>query len=154
MGMVDIGEKKITERVAVVEGKVLLKPSVIRAINERKIPKGDVLEAARVAGILAAKKTPSLIPLCHPIPIEYADIEFSVENREIKIKTTVKGVTKTGVEMEAFTATAVSALTIYDMCKALDREIVISEIKLVKKTGGGRGTYIRQQKPKTYTSEV
>ena len=142
--MINISEKKVTEREAMVEGKVSLKPSVILAIKKKKIPKGDVLEAAKLAGILAAKKTPYLIPLCHPIPIEYVDVQFFLEKKEIKIKTVVKGKAKTGVEMEAFTATAISLLTIYDMCKPLDREITISEIKLVRKTGGGSGTYERK----------
>lgn len=143
--MVDISNKKITNREAIVEGRVFLKPTVIKLIKQKKIPKGDVLEAARLAGILAAKKTPEIIPLCHPIPIEFVDIEFSLRNKEIKIRTIVKGMAKTGVEMEAFTATAVAALTIYDMCKPIDREIVISEIKLLKKTGGKSGIYIRSK---------
>lgn len=144
MKMIDVGKKEITERKAIVEGKVLLKPSVILAIKRKRIPKGDVLEAAKLAGIIAAKKTPYLIPLCHPIPIEYVNIEFSLGKKEIKIMTTVKGRAKTGVEMEAFTATAVSALTIYDMCKFLDRGIAISDIRLLKKTGGKSGTYIKK----------
>ena len=143
MKMIDIGKKKVTLREAVVEGKLSLKPAVILAIKRKKIPKGDVLEAARLAGILAAKKTPLLIPLCHPIPLDYVDIQFFLRKREIKIRTKVKAKAKTGVEMEAFTATAVSSLTIYDMCKPLDRTITISEIKLVQKTGGKSGTYIR-----------
>ena len=144
MKMIDIGKKKITEREAVVEGKILLSPSVILAIKKKEIPKGDVLEAAKLAGILAAKKVPFLIPLCHPIPIEYVGIEFSLSKREIRIETAVKGQAKTGVEMEAFTATAVACLTIYDMCKSLDRGATISEIKLLKKTGGKSGAYARK----------
>lgn len=144
--MIDIGKKEVTEREAVVEGKVFMKPSVVQTIKKKKIPKGDVLEAARLAGILAAKKTPYLIPLCHPIPIEYVNIEFILRNKQIRIVTTVRGRTKTGVEMEAFAATAICALTIYDMCKPLDREISISEIRLLKKTGGKSGTYIRKDK--------
>lgn len=142
--MLDIGKKKITKREAVVEGLVCLNPSVILAIKKKRIPKGDVLEAAKLAGILAVKKTPCLIPLCHPIPVEYVNIEFSLNKKRIKIKATVKGRAKTGVEMEAFTATAVSALTIYDMCKSLDRGITISDIKLIKKTGGKSGRYERR----------
>jgi len=146
--MIDIGEKQITKREAIVEVKIHLKQSVIRAIKEKKIPKGDVLEAARFAGILAAKKTPEIIPLCHPIPIEYAEIKFSLGKKEIKITTTIKGITKTGVEMEAFVASSTAALTIYDMCKAFDREAIISELKLIKKTGGKSGTYFAYS-PKT-----
>lgn len=144
MKMIDIGKKEIAEREAVVEGRILLKPSVILAIKKKKIPKGEVLETAKLAGILAAKKTSYLIPLCHPIPIEYIAIEFSLKKREIKIKTTAKGQAKTGVEMEAFTATAIACLTIYDMCKSLDRGGRICEIKLLKKTGGKSGAYARK----------
>ncbi len=144
MKMIDIGKKEITEREAVVEGGILLQPSVILAIKKKKIPKGDVLETAKLAGILAAKKAPFLIPLCHPISIEYVDIELSLKKRKIRIKTTVKGEAKTGVEMEAFTATAIACLTIYDMCKSLDREAKICELKLLKKTGGKSGAYARK----------
>ena len=144
MKMVDIGGKEITEREATVEGLVSLNPKIILTIKKRKVPKGDVLEAARFAGILAAKKTPFLIPLCHPIPIEYAEIIFSLRKSEIKITSIVRAKAKTGVEMEALTATAVAALTIYDMCKPLDKNIVISGLKLIKKTGGKSGTYIRK----------
>lgn len=144
MKMVDVGKKEITEREAIVEGKVLLKPQVILTIKEKKMRKGDVLEAAKLAGILAAKKTPTLIPLCHPIPIEYAEIEFSLGKNEIVIKATIRGEAKTGLEMEALTATAVSALTIYDMCKPLDKDITISDIKLIKKSGGKSGMYERK----------
>ena len=144
MKMVDIGGKEITEREATVEGLVSLNPKIILTIKKRKVPKGDVLEAARFAGILAAKKTPFLIPLCHPIPIEYAEIIFSLRKSEIKITSIVRAKAKTGVEMEALTAAAVAALTIYDMCKPLDKNIVISGLKLIKKTGGKSGTYIRK----------
>jgi len=144
MKMVDIGGKEITEREATVEGFVSLNPKVILTIKKRKVPKGDVLEAARLAGILAAKKTPFLIPLCHPIPIEYAEIRVSLGKSEIKITSIVRAKAKTGVEMEALTAAAVAALTIYDMCKPLDKNIVISGLKLIKKTGGKSGTYIRK----------
>ncbi len=144
MKMVDIGDKEVTLREATVEGVVSLKPKVLLAIKRNRIPKGNVLEAARLAGIFAAKSTSSLIPLCHPIPIDYAGIEFSFTRDRVSIKTTVRGRAKTGVEMEAFTATAVAALTIYDMVKALDREAEISVIRLIKKTGGKSGTYFRK----------
>ena len=144
MKMVDISEKDTSEREAIVEGLVFLGPEVVLAIKEKQIPKGDVLEASKLAGILAAKKTPSLIPLCHPIPIDYVDIDFSLGEKEIRIRTIVRGRAKTGVEMEAFTATAVAALNIYDMCKPLDKEITISEIKLLRKKGGKSGDYKRK----------
>ena len=144
MKMVDIGAKEITKREAVVEGVIYIKPEVIKLIKAKRIPKGDVLEAARLAGILGAKKTPEIIPLCHPIPIEFADIEFSLKEKEIRIRTTVRGRARTGVEMEAFIATSIAALTIYDMCKPIDREMVISEIRLLKKSGGRSGTYVRK----------
>jgi len=153
MKMVDISNKEITEREAVVEGIISLKPQVITAIKKKRVPKGDVLAAARLAGILAAKKTPFLIPLCHPIPIEYIEINFLTEKKRIKIVTLVRGNAKTGVEMEAFTATAVAALTIYDMCKPIARDMVISGIKLVKKTGGKSGVYIRNSKIKMQISK-
>ena len=141
MSMVDIGSKKVTKREAVAEGAVSLKASTILAIKRKRVQKGDVLEAARLAGIMAAKNTLLLIPLCHPIQIECIDITFSMVKGKITIKTTVRGEAKTGFEMEALCATAVAALTIYDMCKPLDKGIVISDIKLLKKTGGKSGTY-------------
>ena len=144
MRMVDIGKKGATVREAMVEAKVYLRAPVVAAIKKKRIPKGDVLEVARVSGILAAKKTPQLIPLCHPIPIEYAEIDFAFGKKEIKIKATIRGRAKTGMEMEALVAASMAALTIYDMCKPLDKDIVISDIKLVKKTGGKSGTYKRK----------
>jgi len=144
MKMVDISRKVVTVREAVVEAVVQMKPSVVLAVKKKMIPKGDVLEAARLAGIMAAKKTPDIIPLCHPLPVEYADMEFSLGKREIKIKTRVRATSKTGVEMEALLAASIGALTIYDMCKPLDKDIVISDIRLIKKTGGKSGAYIRK----------
>lgn len=142
--MIDISKKTATKREAVVEAKVYVKPQVLKLIKDKKIPKGDVLETARIAGVLAAKKTSEIIPLCHPIPVEFVDIEFFLKNREIKIRTTVKGAAKTGVEMEAFVAASTAALTIYDMCKSIDREMVISDMKLLKKSGGKSGMYVRK----------
>lgn len=146
MKMIDISKKGVTKREAVVEGEISLKPSVIRAIKKKKIPKGDVLQASKLAGIEASKKTPYLIPLCHPIPIEYVDMDFSLGKSQIKVTTTVRGRAKTGVEMEAFTATAVALLNIYDMCKSLDRGATISSVRLLKKRGGKSGTYGRKSK--------
>lgn len=142
--MIDISAKEKTTRVAVAEAVVYLKPEAVGLIKAKKIPKGDVLEAAKLAGILAAKKTPEIIPLCHPIPLESVKIDFGVENRQITITATVKGEAKTGFEMEALTAVSAAALTIYDMCKPLDKDIVISEIKLLRKSGGKSGTYVRK----------
>ncbi|MFC1623989.1 cyclic pyranopterin monophosphate synthase MoaC [Candidatus Omnitrophota bacterium] len=144
MKMIDIGKKDRTLREAVVEGRVYLKPSVILAIKRKEIPKGDVLTSAKLAGILAAKNTPHLIPLCHPIPIEYANIDFFLKKNEIRIRTTIRGVAKTGLEMEGLVATTMAGLTIYDMCKMLDRGIEITDIKLIKKSGGKSGSYIRK----------
>jgi cyclic pyranopterin phosphate synthase len=141
--MIDVTRKKPTIREAIVNAKVFIKHKVIKLIKGGKIPKGNVLQVAKLAGIMAAKRTHFLIPLCHPIPIGYIDIDFLIKERHIEITTTVKGEAKTGVEMEAFTATTIAALTIYDMCKSIDREITISEIKLIKKSGGRSGTYVR-----------
>lgn len=146
MKMIDVGKKQVTSREAVVEGRITVKPEIIALIAKNKIPKGNVLEAAKIAGILAAKKTPEIIPLCHPIPIEFMAVDIALGKNEVKIKAIVRGEAKTGVEMEAFSAVAASALTIYDMCKALDREMVIREIKLMKKSGGKTGDYIRAKK--------
>ncbi|MFH1753696.1 MAG: cyclic pyranopterin monophosphate synthase MoaC [Candidatus Omnitrophota bacterium] len=144
--MIDITKKKISEREASIAAKIYLKPSVITAIKKKKIPKGDVLEAAKLAGILAAKRTPGLIPLCHPIPLESVTIEFSIKRRVIEILVTAKGIARTGVEMEAFTAASVSAITIYDMCKFADRAAVISDIRLIRKSGGKSGAYVRKRR--------
>lgn len=142
MRMVDVGQKKVTKREAIAQGLVLLKSSVVTAIRSKQIHKGNVLEAARIAGIMAVKKTPGIIPLCHPLPIESVEIDFSLTAKSVKIKAKVTAEAKTGVEMEALTAVSIAALTIYDMCKPLGKGIVISEIKLLKKTGGKSGTYI------------
>lgn len=146
MGMIDISKKETTERQAIAEGKIYLKPAVILAIKKKKVPKGDVLESSRLAGILAAKKTAHLIPLCHPVPVDYIGIEFFLGKDYIKINTTIKGNAKTGFEMEALIATSIASLTIYDMCKPLDKNMVISDIKLIQKTGGKSGMYLRKAK--------
>lgn len=145
--MVDVGSKPITKRVAVASGRVIMKAETLRRITQNKIEKGDVLAVARVAGIMAAKRTSDFIPMCHPLSIENVEIKFKqdMEKTEIKILTTVKYTGKTGVEMEALFATAAAALTIYDMCKSGDREMIISEIKLLQKSGGKSGTFIRRE---------
>lgn len=144
MRMVDIGKKGVTLREAVAGARLFLKPSVIRAIKKKSVAKGDVLEAARLAGILAVKRTPELIPLCHPLAVEYAGVEFAVGSQDINIKATVRGRAKTGFEMEALCAVSIASLTIYDMCKPLDKDMVISGIRLLKKIGGKSGEYERK----------
>jgi cyclic pyranopterin monophosphate synthase len=141
--MVDVGEKAVTARRAMAEGYVLLLPETLRAIAEERVPKGEVLAVARVAGIMAAKRTGELIPLCHPLPVESVEVDFDLpafdpEDGIERVRLRVKGVAtisaKTGVEMEALTAVAVAALTIYDMCKAVDKSMRITDITLVSKT--------------------
>lgn len=141
--MVDVALKNKTERVAIATGKVKTSKEIINRIKEGTIGKGDVLAVARVAGIMAIKKTSDLIPMCHPIMIDGCSIDFDIdeENSEIIINSKVKIVDKTGVEMEALTCVSVAALTIYDMCKAVDKRMEIGEIHLVKKTGGKSGEF-------------
>jgi len=140
--MVDITKKPDTHRQAVAKGLVRMQPSTLELIKKGQMAKGDVLSTAKLAGIMAAKRTPDLIPLCHPILIGDVRIEFSVNEKEstVEIAATVESTGKTGVEMEALTATAVTALTIYDMCKSADRGIRIENIRLVEKSGGKSGT--------------
>lgn len=143
--MVDISLKEDTKREAIAQAEVILKPHTLEMIENYKIPKGDVLTCAKIAGIMAAKKTPELIPLCHPLEITNVDIDFEfVKRKKILIKSRVSCLGKTGVEMEALVAVSIAALTIYDMCKPIDKDIVISEIKLLKKTGGKSGIYVRK----------
>ena len=141
--MVDVSEKDKSTRVAIAVSKIRVNPETLKLIEEGKIGKGDVLGVARVAGIMASKQTSNLIPMCHPIMISSCDIEFEIdkEKSEINIKSTVKLVEKTGVEMEALMAVTVAALTIYDMCKALDKRMVIEDTHLLKKTGGKSGEF-------------
>ncbi|MCS6927423.1 MAG: cyclic pyranopterin monophosphate synthase MoaC [Candidatus Binatia bacterium] len=143
--MVDVGDKPVTLREAIATGLVRMRPEVLRMLVAGHLPKGDVLAVARIAGIMAAKKTPELIPLCHPLPLSSVSVDFSPQEEQgtLTIEARVRVEGKTGVEMEALTAVAVAALTIYDMCKAVDKGIVISDICLVKKTGGKSGTYER-----------
>lgn len=142
--MVDVGQKAETEREAIAKGRVVMKPATLRQIKRAGFEKGDVLAVARVAGMMAAKKTPNLIPLCHPLLISNISIEFDLVGDDcIEITATVKSTGKTGVEMEALVAASVSALTIYDMCKSADRAMTIAEIYLESKKGGKSGTYLR-----------
>lgn len=141
--MVDVTAKGITQREAVAKGSVFMRPATFAAVAANEIQKGDVLAASRIAGIMAAKKTGDLIPLCHPLNITSVDITFEPvqEESRIDITATARVSGQTGVEMEALTAVSVAALTIYDMCKAIDKEMSISDIRLIKKTGGKSGTY-------------
>ncbi|MDI6777349.1 MAG: cyclic pyranopterin monophosphate synthase MoaC [Syntrophales bacterium] len=136
--MVDITTKDTTLREALARGKVLARPDTVAAIETGGMPKGDVFGVARIAGIMAAKKTGELIPLCHPLELTAIDIQFSTNARqgEIIIEAKVKTLGRTGVEMEAMTAVSVAALTIYDMCKSADREMILTDIKLITKYGG------------------
>ncbi len=140
--MVDVTDKPDTQREAVAKCRVRMKASTLDRLKRGKMPKGDVLAVAQLAGIMAAKQTPHIIPLCHPVLIGDIKVEFSLDepNCTVEITTTVKSIGKTGVEMEALTATAVTALTIYDMCKAVDRGIQIESIRLIRKSGGKSGT--------------
>ena len=140
--MVDVSDKAVTQRVAVTEGYIEMLPQTLKLITEGGHKKGDVLGIARIAGIMAAKQTAALIPLCHPLPLTHVEIKLTPlpEHHCVHCQTTVKTNGQTGVEMEALTATAVAALTIYDMCKGVDRSIKIDDIRLVKKSGGKSGT--------------
>lgn len=144
--MVDVGKKPDTERVAVAGGSVYLQAETLRLIREGAIKKGDVLTVARIAGIMAAKKTSELIPLCHPLPLTHIDLEIIPDDEKgaIYITATARTFGKTGVEMEALTAVTVAALTIYDMAKAVDRAMRLSDIRLLEKHGGQHGDYIAE----------
>lgn len=144
--MVDVNEKEITKRVAKAFAKVIMSDEAFKAVKSNSLKKGDVLSTARIAGIQAAKKTSELIPLCHDIFISSVDVDFILEDKEssIEIFTTVKSEGKTGVEMEALTSVSIAALTIYDMCKAVDKGIVIFDIKLLSKTGGKSGNFLHK----------
>lgn len=139
--MVDVHQKEITSRVAKAQATVLMKKETIELIRNKKIQKGDVLSVATTAGILAAKKTSELIPMCHPLMIEACKIDFMLNEDKIMIESQVSLSAKTGVEMEALMAVSVAALTIYDMCKSIDRGITISDVHLIKKAGGKSGTW-------------
>lgn len=142
--MVNVSDKIDTKRVAVARGTIKMKKETIRLIKEGLIKKGDVLSVSQVGGIMGAKKTWELIPMCHNILLTGSDISFEVKEEEIEIEATVTTIGKTGVEMEALTAVNIAALTIYDMCKAVDKDMVITDIRLIKKTGGKSGEYIRE----------
>ena len=141
--MVDINQKDYTVRVAIATGKIIMKANTLKKILDLEIKKGDVLNVAKLAGIMAAKKTDQLIPLCHSIPLSYVNVDLEPNTEESSVKITAEAslVGKTGVEMEALTAVSVAGLTIYDMCKAIDREMIITNIKLIHKSGGKSGEF-------------
>ena len=141
--MVDISQKDTTVRVAVANGKIIMKPNTLKRILDLDIKKGDVLNVAKLAGIMAAKKTDQLIPLCHSIPLSYVnvDLEPNIEESFINITAEASLIGKTGVEMEALTAVSVAGLTIYDMCKAIDRNMILTNVKLMHKSGGKSGEF-------------
>ncbi len=141
--MVDVADKAVTVRTATAKGRVLVAPSTLRLIADRGFKKGDVLAVAQLAGIMGAKRTPDLVPLCHPLPLEKVEValELVEDPPSVEITATCKLTGKTGVEMEALTAVAVAALTVYDMCKAVDRTLRISDIRLVHKAGGRSGEF-------------
>ena len=147
--MVNVGDKKITKRIAVTEGEILMKPETLKHILQGSNKKGDVLGIARIAGIMAAKKTPDLIPLCHPLALTHVEIELQTQNDPpaVYCQSTVATSGKTGVEMEALNATQVALLTIYDMCKAVDKGMVIDGVRLLKKSGGKSGDWIADENP-------
>jgi cyclic pyranopterin monophosphate synthase len=145
--MVDVSDKDITSRIAVARGTIHMRTETLALILDDKIEKGDVFSVARVAGVMAAKKTSELIPMCHPLNITSVEIDLTpAENpARVEIEASVRVSGKTGVEMEAMTAVSMAGLTIYDMCKAVDREMSIGEIRLVKKSGGKSGTFLRKE---------
>jgi cyclic pyranopterin phosphate synthase len=146
MKMVDVGSKPKTERVAVATARVRMKPATVRRIVQGKLEKGDVLAAAQLAGVMAAKHTPDFIPLCHPIALSGVDVEVWTRGAGVDVRTEVKTVDRTGVEMEALTAAAAAALTVYDMCKSIDRGMVVESLQLEHKSGGRTGTWERAKK--------
>jgi cyclic pyranopterin monophosphate synthase len=145
--MVDVSEKDVTSRIAIARGTIHMRPETLALILEDKIEKGDVIAVARVAGIMAAKKTSELIPMCHPLNITSVEVDLTPKENpaRLDIEAAVRVSGKTGVEMEAMTAVSAAALTIYDMCKAVDREMTVNDIRLVKKSGGKSGTFIRKE---------
>jgi cyclic pyranopterin phosphate synthase len=145
--MVDVGAKPDTPREAIAGGLVRLRPATLALIREGRLAKGDVLAVAQVAGIMAAKQTPGIIPMCHTLLLTGVDLDFHLDDTasQVEIRATVRTVGKTGAEMEALTAVSAAALTIYDMCKAVDREMTIGEIRLLRKSGGKGGSFERAE---------
>ena len=145
--MVDVGEKAVSQRVAVAAGRVLVNEKTFTLIQSGGMKKGDVLTVAQIAGVMGAKRTPDLIPMCHPILMNGINLELRLneENLAVEIQATVSCDGKTGVEMEALTAVSTAALTVYDMCKAVQKDMVITDIRLLRKTGGVHGDYLREE---------
>jgi cyclic pyranopterin phosphate synthase len=141
--MVDVSEKAATAREAIARGRITMSTAALRQVRGRTTKKGDPLETARLAGIMAAKQTAALIPLCHPLPISHADVRVTPVRGGYDIEATVRTTGQTGVEMEALTAVSVAALTIYDMVKAIDKRMVITDVRLIRKSGGRSGTFTR-----------
>lgn len=146
--MVDVGDKPVTARMAKASGRVRMAPATLQLIRDRSLAKGDVLEVARLAGIMAAKRTDELIPLCHSLPLDAVTVDFTFpDDHTVAIAATARVTSRTGVEMESLTAVAVAALTIYDMCKAVDRAMTIEAIQLEEKSGGRSGHFTRTKEP-------
>lgn len=148
--MVDVGDKRKTKRLAIAGATVQLSQKTMQMLATAALPKGDALTTAKIAGILAAKRTAELIPLCHPLPLTFADVRFTVDEAAARVHIEAEASTtfETGVEMEALTAASVAALTIYDMCKAVQKDIVLGEVRLLFKSGGKSGTYVAPEWPK------
>ncbi|HOX46836.1 MAG TPA: cyclic pyranopterin monophosphate synthase MoaC [Myxococcota bacterium] len=142
--MVDVGAKAVSARRAVAEARVRTRPEVIRLIAEGGVPKGDVLAVARLAGIQAAKRTHELIPLCHPLLLDQVSVELALEQAAVHVRAEVRCTGRTGVEMEALVAASLAALTVYDMCKAVDRGMTVEDVRLLEKSGGRSGRYLRK----------
>jgi cyclic pyranopterin phosphate synthase len=143
--MVDVGAKPVTSRAARASGRVVMQPATLQRIRDRGFAKGDVLEVARLAAIMASKRTADIIPLCHTLPLDGVTVDFSFpDERTVEIVTEVRVTARTGVEMEALTAVSAAALTIYDMCKAIDRGMVIGNVRLEEKSGGRSGHFVRE----------
>ncbi len=145
VAMVDTSAKALTARRAVASARVLMSPATVEAVRAGRTPKGDPLETARIAGIMAAKRTADLIPLCHPLPLTHADVRAELRDDGVYLEAETATNAQTGVEMEALTAAAVAALTVYDMCKAVEKGMTITDVRLEEKTGGKSGTWRREQ---------
>src|SRR5437588_12288956 len=145
VAMVDTSAKEATVRRALASARVRMSPATVQAVRARRTPKGDPIETARIAGIMAAKRTAELIPLCHPLPLTHVDVRAELIDEGVRIEAEAATTAQTGVEMEALTAAAVAALTVYDMCKAVERGITITDVRLEEKTGGKSGAWKRQE---------
>jgi len=143
--MVDVSAKPVTAREAVARGRIHIAPAALKIARAGKLPKGGIVEVARLAGVLAAKRTADAIPLCHPLPLTHVDVEIRPRRDGFEIEATVRTDARTGAEMEALHAVAVAALTVYDMVKAADKGMTISDIRLIRKSGGSRGVYVRRR---------